>query len=165
MISTRTRARFALPSIVATVVLLRASPPVLAQPATGIPTPEDDVERIRAEIARLDSIWLNAYVTGDAEAVRPVLADDFLGQVYVTLMDKETILARVASSTGLLSTRLERFEVRVFGDVAAAHAIRVDTWSEGDGRRDERYAYTDVYRFREGRWECITGQSAPVTGG
>lgn len=135
------------------------SRPLAAQSPSG---PRSAIE---AEIARLDSTWLSAYVTRDVEAVRPILADDFVGQVYQTMMDKDDILARVAGASGVLATRVDRLIVNVYGDLAVAHALRTDTHAGESGPREVRYAYTDVYRFRDGRWQCITGQSAPVADG
>lgn len=132
--------------------------------ALGGQSPDGPREAIVAEIARLDSLWLNAYVTADVEAVRPILADDFVGQVYQTMMDKDEILARVATSRGVEASILEKLVVNVYDDIAVAHAVR-RTVSRGEaGPVESRFAYTDVYRYRDGRWECFTGQSAPITG-
>jgi hypothetical protein len=119
--------------------------------------------QIVAEITRLDSIWLNAYVTADVDAVRPILADDFAGQIYRTVMDRDDMLGRVAASTGVEATIVERLVVNVYDEVAVAHAVRRNILRDGSGV--STFAYTDVYVYREGRWQCITGQSAPIVEG
>jgi len=125
--------------------------------------PDGPSADIVTEIARLDSIWLNAYVTADAEAVRPILADDFVGQVVETLLNKRDMLARVAASSGVEASILDRLVVNVFDDVAVAHAVRRSISHDDSGNRVvTRFAYTDVYVYRDGRWQCITGQSAAL---
>jgi len=119
-------------------------------------------EEIVAEIARLDSVWLGAYLTADVEAVRPILADDFVGQIYDTVMDRDDLLARVAGASGLEETTLESLVINVYDEVAVAHAVRRQVSREEGRRVTSRYAYTDVYAYRDGRWQCITGQSAPI---
>jgi ketosteroid isomerase-like protein len=124
--------------------------------------PGSDRDSVVAEIIRLDSLWLNAYVTRDVEAVRGILADDFRGQTRDTPVDKADILRGVAESA-TTSMTLERITVSTFGDIAAAHAIRHSTDRTSDGASTEtRFAYTDVYRWQDGRWVCITGQSAAL---
>jgi hypothetical protein len=129
------------------------------------PAPDAPRQEIVAEILRLDSIWLNASVTADAEAVRPILADDFVGQVSGTLFDKEGLLERVANSVGVIGVPAERVVVNVYGDIAVAHAVRRRIVRVGGDEVTSRFAYTDVYRYREGRWVAITGQSAALPGG
>jgi hypothetical protein len=147
------------PTIIAIFTLGFAAGPLSAQ-APGSPP-----ELIVAEITRLDSIWLNAYVTADVEAVRPILASDFEGQIYQTMMGRDELLSRVADASGVLSTSLESLVINVYDDVAVAHARRRNRRSVGGEIVEERFVYTDVYVFRDGRWQCITGQSAPVTDG
>jgi ketosteroid isomerase-like protein len=117
-----------------------------------------------AEIARLDSVWLNAYVTADVDAVRPILAEDFVGQIYDTVMDREDLLDRVANATGVEETNLESLVVNIFAEAAVVHAVRRDVVRRDGETVESRYAYTDVYVYRNGRWQCITGQSAPIVG-
>lgn len=125
--------------------------------------PESPLADIVAEIARLDSTWLTAYVTANVEAVRPIIADDFTGQVVETLMNKRELLERVGASTGVEASILDRLVVNVFGDVAVAHGLRRSVTRDTAGSRVEtRFAYTDVYVYRDDRWQCITGQSAAL---
>lgn len=142
---------------------------LLSLPAPGrcvaAQAPDGPREAIVAEVARLDSIWLNAYVTADVEAVRPIVADDFVGQIYQTVMGKDELLDRVATATGVEAMILENRVVNVYGDVAVVHARRRQISRDGDVRTESHFVYTDVYRYRDGRWVCITGQSAPVVEG
>lgn len=127
----------------------------------GPPSAADDATS--AHLVRLDSIWLGAYATQDVEAVRPILADDFVGQLGSTLVDKRDILEAVAGSTDVVAMPLERITVNVYGDVGVVHAERGRTVRLPDGTLEEsRFAYTDVYQRRGDRWVCITGQSAPL---
>lgn len=142
--------------LVVLILLSASTAPVRAQ------APDASREDIVREVTRLDSIWLAAYVTADVEAVRPILADDFVGQIHMTIMDKEAVLARVASSTDVEAMRLDALVVNVYGNVAVAHARRTRVTRSADGPVEARFAYTDVYQYRDGRWVCITGQSAPA---
>ena len=139
--------------------------PLVVGTALHAQSPEGPRDAIVDEIARLDSIWLNAYVTADAEAVRSILADDFVGQIHDTIMDKAGVLDRVRTASDVRAMALDRLVVNVYGDVAVAHAIRRQVTSAASGLRESRFAYTDVYQYREGRWRCITGQSAPIDDG
>lgn len=138
--------------------------PCLGQPVHA-QAPDGPRQAIVAEIARLDSIWLNAYVTADVEAVRRIIADDFVGQIYQTIMGKEALLERVAASRGVEAMLLDTLVVQVYDDVAVAHARRRSVSRPSGERVESRFVYTDVYRYRGGRWQCFTGQSAPVPDG
>lgn len=120
-------------------------------------------EAIATELARLDSIWLASYATQDVEAVERILAPDFVGQLGATMVDKQAILEGVAGSTEVVGMPLERISVNIFGDVGVVRAVRRIIVQLEDGTLEEsRFAYTDVYRRREDRWLCITGQSASL---
>ncbi len=125
-------------------------------------SPDADAEAIKAEIARLDSIWLNAYVTNDVSAVRRILADDFVGQIVGTIQDKDGVLAGVGSSQGLLGMPLDHRVINLYGDVAVVHARRRRVELVDGVRQESPFAYTDVYRYRDGQWLGITGQSATI---
>lgn len=149
----------ATPLLLSCCAFLWAAP--LASQAPGAPPAE-----IVAEVTRLDSIWLNAYVTADVEAVRPIVADDFQGQLHTQLVDRDELLERVAGTTGVEAMPLDRLVVHVHDDVAVAHGSRRRVSSDANGARVEsRFVYTDVYVWRDGRWQCITGQSAPADEG
>lgn len=145
----------------AAIRLLALVLPSIATPVAG-QAPGSPREQIVAEITRLDSVWLDAYLTADVEAVRPILADDFVGQIYHTVMDRDQLLARVAAASGLQETTLESLVVNVYEEVAVTHAVRREVSLEEGRPVESRYAYTDVYAWRDGRWQCITGQSAPI---
>lgn len=128
----------------------------------GGQAPDGPRELIVAEIARLDSVWLDAYVTRDVESVRGIVADDFVGQIFQTIMDKDDLLAAVARSERVEAMLLDNLVVNVYEDVAVAHARRRRVTRTPQGLVESPFVYTDVYLFRDGRWQCITGQSAPV---
>lgn len=150
-----------LPTSVRTLWTLALFPLLCASPLVA-QGPDAPPAEIVAEIARLDSIWLNAYVTADVEAVRPILANDFEGQIFQTILDKDEVLERVATSSGVEAMLLDHRVINVYGDVAVVHARRSSVSRDGGQRVRSRFVYTDVYVWRDGRWQCITGQSAPV---
>ena len=159
MIESRNRA-----PLLRTAILLSTVPAV----STAVPdvalaqAPGSPETMIVREIERLDDAWLGASLTRDAEAVRPILTDDFHGQLGDVAADKAAILERVSSSTTVAMT-LERRIVKVYGDIAVAHAIRSRTDRAEDGSTvTSRFAYTDVYRWDGDAWRSFTGQSASL---
>ncbi len=68
----------------------------------------------------------------------------------------------VAAASGVEAMPLKRRVINVYDHVAVVHARRRAVSREGDTRVESPFVYTDVYVWCDGRWLCITGQSAPV---
>ena len=143
------------------LLLVAAAAVSAGQTALEAQAPGSPQAAIVAEIERLDSLWLHAYVSRDVATVDAILDEDFVGQIAGQISDKAGVLAGVAASE-TLEMGLERIRVNVFGDVAVAHAVRRSTARTPDGPLESRFAYTDVYRWNGVRWVCFTGQSAPL---
>lgn len=115
----------------------------------------------RQAVVALENQWIDAR---DAATLDRLLADDFVHPVYsgdiinkAQNIDWLTKHPRPANS----HARFAQLEVRLFGDVAQAYgAVSV---SDDSGREVSRSVFTDVFVYRNGRWQAVSAQETAVT--
>lgn len=125
----------------------------VALPASAQHTEED----LRA----VERAWLDAYEQNDVEAMRRIVADDFI-ITYPSGQQRnkaQTIEALNPAGGDDPNSRMftEDDTVRFFGDnVAVITGLYVYEGidAEGNTRRSESL-YTDTYMFLDGRWQVI----------
>ncbi len=122
-------------------------------------TPPGTPAEIEADLLRLDSIWFAGYQEGDPSLIDGILSADFRGNTSGTEVDRDGILAVVPGSAGTRYPADWR-AVHSLGDVALVRARR--TAIPPDGSPRSTFVYLDVYAWRDGRWQCVSGQSSPV---
>jgi ketosteroid isomerase-like protein len=109
------------------------------------------------ELFRLENVWNEAYVRGDANALDSLWADDFVATVpNMTPMTKaETIGIWRSGRMKFLHYETSDLRVRVYGDAAVVtgrvHRIR----NLGGRDVDDHWRFTKVYVHRAGRWQVV----------
>lgn len=128
------------------------------QPAAGAREAID-----RAELERLNSVWLRSYETRDRFALDGVLADDFLGLYGDALLSKKQLLDGLATRP---QTRVswKNLRISLSGDTAIVDAISTITTNPGAAERSARYHYVDVYSRRAGGWRAIASHVVKMPG-
>jgi uncharacterized protein (TIGR02246 family) len=107
-----------------------------------------------------------AFLRSDAEALAPMLAEDF---VFIDpegrLVGKaEWIAEMTKGDVTYESFEIEDLRVRVYGDAAVTNGrVSVRTRS-GRGTSTDRYCYTAMYVRQGGRWQVVAEQANVLTG-
>ncbi len=98
----------------------------------------------------------------DRPVLQRILADDFRHPVFTgDVLDKAGHIAWSVTHVPppTMSSRFERMNVRLFGDVGIVDGI-VDATNAG--RDAGRSVFTDVFVFRDGRWQAVHAQETPL---
>jgi len=111
-------------------------------------------------LIQIEQRWAQALEKHDTEALGCILADEFEDvDVDGKLADRATTLAKAAKPR-VVHHELSDLHAHVQGDFAyirgLADAIDPQT------KMIVRVRFTDIYVFREGRWQCVAGQESLV---
>lgn len=122
-------------------------------------TPRDPAKDREAIIA-VEQEWLHA---SDAATLNRILASDFVHVVPVDhfLTKQEHIDWTVKHPEPKdRHTRFDKLEVRLYGDVGIVNGSVIAT--DANGKELDRTMFTDVFVFRDGRWQAVNGQENGV---
>ena len=116
------------------------------------------VKNPKQEVLNLEDHWLQ--VEDDPNALQSVLAPDFLHVVPVGIISKKEQLdfMRKHPSRDQSSKHFEDMHVRVYGNVAIVNGMVVAI----SGRSIQKTLFTDVFAYREGKWQAVSAQELPV---
>jgi len=117
----------------------------------------------RAELSRLEQVWNDAHVKGDADALDKLWANDLVVTVAsMPVMNKADSLAMVRSGR-MPFTKYETSEVliRPYGDsaVVTGRVRRVRSMNGRDVQDDWRF--TKVYIRARGEWKVVSWHASP----
>lgn len=141
---------------IAPVVLIAA---LSASPA-GRATPRRSAPSDRQAIVALETLWIDAK---DASTLNRVLADDSVHPVYTgNIINKAQHIDWVTKHPRAANrhARFARMDVRLFGDVAQAYGVV--SVSDETGSEIGRNVFTDVFVYRNGRWQAISAQETAI---
>lgn len=113
-------------------------------------------ETQKQALIALEQHWLK--VADDPAAVAPILADDFIHVLPSGLETKAEQLKfmRANPPRDLPASRhLEDVRVRIFGNIGIVNGVAVATAAD---RRAQKTIFTDVFAYRNGRWQAINSQ-------
>jgi len=123
------------------------------QSAGGQSKESDDI----AELTRLESVWNEAHVHGDAEALDRLWADDLVVSVpNMPMMTKQGSLG-IWRSGRMKFQRYETSDIRVrVYDNSAVVTGRLQRARSANGKDyEDDWHFTKVYIRREGRWQVV----------
>jgi hypothetical protein len=114
----------------------------------------------RDALIALDQKWLHA---SDAATLDRILASDFVHVVPVDhfLTKQEHIDWTVKHPEPKdRHTRFDKLNVRLYGDVGIVNGSVIAT--DPNGKELDRTMFTDVFVYRDGRWQAVNGQENGV---
>jgi len=119
------------------------------------------VERGRQALISLENEWLGSEHNG--AALERILAADFVHPVITGNFLTKT--QHIYYSTkylppASLKNRFEQMNVRLYGDVGVVNGIVVT--SDEHGTDVDKSIFTDVFVYRDGRWQAINAQENRV---
>ncbi len=124
-------------------------------------TPQRTAEQDRQALIALENTWLRG--EHDAAVLDPILASDFIHPVvtgdFLTKAQHISYSSRHVPPANL-KNRFENLSVRIYGDVGIVSGIFVT--SDEHGKDVNRTIFTDVFVYRDGRWQAINAQENEV---
>lgn len=112
----------------------------------------------------MENQWAKASKASNADALAPMLADDFVSLDSAGAMySKADTLARTKKAKWV-TNEISDMKVRVHGDAAIVTGAWTGVGTDGDGKAinaKERWADTWV-KMAGGKWQCVASASAPV---
>ena len=131
---------------------------------SGAAASGQEVKSDQQVLVELERQWDAAFHRGDATAIEPLLADEFI----VTYGDgsrgdKAKELSLVSENKQQVdSRRLDDFVVKTFGNTAVVWFTQILVGPVNGKPTEVRYRYTDVWVNRGGRWLAVASQSTRV---
>src|ERR1700733_756350 len=106
-------------------------------------------------LTELNNGYVKAYVQGDVEFYKRILAPDFMSsEPDLQLRDKEQFLELLSKPRPITDMKAHEVVIRIMDDLAIVHARLTYKNLKGvdcEGR------YTDDYQRRENKWVCVAG--------
>ena len=123
--------------------------------------PQGHIEKSKQEVLDLETHWLQ--VENDPVALESILAPDFLHVVPAGIITKDEQLnfMRKHPSAEEGSRHFENMHIRIYGNVGVVNGMVVATSAGGT----QKTLFTDVFVYREGKWQAVNAQELPRTGG
>ncbi len=112
-----------------------------------------------AALHGLNAHYIRAFVESDTAWYDENLSDDFVCTLADgRRIDKTAFLQRNARGPGVTDVTYDEIDVRPLGDAALVHGVThyVRNGSPASTR------YTDVWHFRDGRWQAVAAQLTSV---
>lgn len=128
--------------------------------------PDRDRTADRKEILDGERAWGQAFVTGDAETIKRLLASDFRGiDPTGVAYDKAMMLKAVKTGPNSTSNVLGPVVIRFYGDTAIAQGSEHEV-GPAPGKVERDSLWTDVWVKLDGRWlieaaQDVTPQAPP----
>jgi hypothetical protein len=116
-------------------------------------------EQSKQELLNLENQWLQ--VENDPVALEGILAPDFLHVVPVGIITKDQHLRFLREHPAPKQRPEKRFEdlhVRVYGEAGIVNGAVIETTDRGE----RKTLFTDVFTYRDGKWQAVTAQELPV---
>jgi hypothetical protein len=111
-----------------------------------------------AALLQIEHSWAAALEKHDTAALECILASDFEeagpeGQLF----DRSHMLNR-AKDPSEVHYELSEMHGHVYGDAGYVRGMGVATG--GDGKIRGKTRFTDIFVYRDGRWQCVAGQES-----
>jgi hypothetical protein len=139
--------------------------PVFLVLASAMPgQTQGDKNSVEQILIQMEHDWSRADTEKDAATLDRILADDWIGIDFEgTVLTKPQALRDIDSgSASLESTVLSDMKVRIYGNTAVVTGADTEK-SEYHGKDSSgKYLWTDVFVFRNGRWQAVSSQSTKL---
>ena len=108
-------------------------------------------------LVQVEQEWVRASEHQDVPALACILADEFEEADFDgSLITRSTMLAGATKPSNGHS-ELTDVQVHIYGDVATVRGIGVNS---KNGQPAGRTRFTDVFVYRDGRWQCVAGHDS-----
>jgi len=129
----------------------------VAAPAIAAPGSARDV----ADFTALEAQWLHAIAAHDTGALSRILAPEFRDTAWNgRVRNRAAMIARARTANNAADQRLSDIEVRRYGKVAI---VTGQNNIGGIGPRQTAIRFTDVFVWRQGRWQAASAQETLIS--
>lgn len=125
---------------------------------------ESRAARDLKDLSRLESVWNEAHLRADAEALDQLWASDLIVTVPdMPVMDKNEALAVVRSAR----IKFRRYQTsdlrtRVYGDTAVVTGQLSRERESASNEFEDDWRFTKIYVRRKGRWQVVAWHGSHV---
>jgi ketosteroid isomerase-like protein len=143
------------------ILIILAVPLVLVLSAMGADCPKDQ-PRTEAALVELENNWAAALSRKDAGTVACMVADEFEeATADGSLRSRRQMLENIPRRRPA-TNQLSEMSAHIEGNSAYARGLNIviDT----SGKVVARVRFTDIFTYRDGRWQAIAGQETLLTG-
>lgn len=131
---------------------------VAAPPAAASTARSDE-----AELKRLEHAYADALVRKDRAFLMRFYAPDWRGGNWLGFWTKSTMLKSLMDSRYVVkSMRVRDLKVRVTGRFAIVQGVDDEVTSMGGRDTSGRWAFTDVFEKRDGRWVAVASHTSEI---
>jgi ketosteroid isomerase-like protein len=136
----------------------------LALVVAGVSAQRGPVQSDQDILIALERGWNDAFYKRDVKFIENLLADEFIATYDDgTRGDKQKELALAASFNQQVESAVQDdFIVKVYRDTAVVWFTLNLVGLKQGVRSPLTLQYTDVWVFRDGRWQCVSSQSTRV---
>ena len=121
----------------------------------GCPTGQ---QKDPATLVQIEQVWLRAVEQHDKAALECILADEFEEADFDgSLIDRNAMLA-TAAKPSTVHFELSDLRVHVYGN--SAYVRGVGGTRSDDGKFHAKNRFTDIFVYRDGRWQCVAGHES-----
>ncbi len=122
---------------------------------------------VEAEIAQAEQAWMEAWRQRDIKACARVLADEFqlVSARSGELFGKAKWLALAEVAFVCRTFSFDEVQVQTYGEIAIAHILYRQEGSAWGKDWSGRFRITDVWVWRDNRWQAITRHSTQIENG
>jgi hypothetical protein len=112
-------------------------------------------------LVQIEQTWAKSLEQSDTAALGCILADEFEDAgPDGKLTDRATTLAKAAEHRAV---RHELSDLRAHVQGEAGYIRGLAAAVDARGKTVAKVRFTDVYLYREGRWQCVAGHESMVT--
>ena len=137
---------------------------LLALGAAHAQVPAKAAGTVAQSLTDMENQWAKASKAGNADALAPMLSDDFVAlDSDGTMRTKAEVLARTKTAKWT-TNEIADLKVIVHGDAAVVTGSWIGKGTDGGGKAidaKERWADTWV-KASNGKWQCVVSASAPT---
>ena len=116
----------------------------------------DDEDEVSSQLSKLEEEWTRANVKGDKQALEKILADEYTGGA--TSHTKREYIDSLTPDASIKSWELKDLTVEQDNDRATVHGTLTDEATTGT----EVYDFTDVFVWRDHRWQAVSSKNTRV---
>ena len=114
-------------------------------------------------LVETEQVWARALDASDTAALGCILADEFEDAgPEGKLTDRSVALAKAAQHRSIHHA-LSELQAHVHGDFGYIRGLATAT--DAGGKVVARVRFTDVYAYRDGRWQCVAGHESMIIEG
>lgn len=125
--------------------------------ATPCPTSQAKDE---AALVQMEQAWARALEQQDAGTLGCILADEFEDANPAGALSSRSKLLAAAQKQPGSHHKLSEMHAHVYGDVGYIRGLA--TALTADGRPKVMVRFTDVYVYRDERWQCVAAHESKV---